>query len=241
MKSFEAKKDAQEPKGGNAMNRMKKVLAGVLGIGMLALGLTVKAYAYDDLISADNTAQITITIHPNINRSVTITTDSVNMDLGAVSLTGEFVSTQTVSPAVVTVGGTYGNTDLLLSANISGGWTFDATSTSIDTDRLATWVTFSNTSVNTAPSQDTAYFNGTVDSANGDLVAVDAVNYAPVRVGNNTADINGRFENNTAAGSMNGIGIGVQRNMWLFFRMPSATTYPNDQKITFVLTVEQGS
>ena len=136
-------KQCQTKKGGTTMNAMKKLVAGVLGIGMLALGLTVKAEAYADSIMADNTAQITITIRPNINRSVTITTDNVNMDLGLVDLTGVYVATQTVTPATVTISGTYGNTDLLLSANITGGWTFDASSNTIEQDKLATWVTFS--------------------------------------------------------------------------------------------------
>jgi hypothetical protein len=221
------------------MNRMKKLIAGVLGIGLLAVGLSVKAHAYTDAIMADNTAQITITIRPNVNRLVTITTDNVNMDLGLVDLTGDFVSTQTVSPATVTIGGTFGNTDLLLSANISGGWTFDGSSDTIDSDALATWVTFTSTNVAATPSQTGSYFDGTVLADDKDLIAVDAVDYPSIRVGNNSGTLDGRFEDNST--SMNGMLVGNERHMWMMFRMPSATTVADEQNITFVLTVEQGS
>ena len=221
------------------MNTMKKLVAGVLGIGMLALGLVVKAQAYTDSVMADNTAQITITIRPNVNRSVTITTDNVNMDLGLVDLTGAYVATQTVKPATVTIGGSFSNTDLLLSANISGGWSFDASSNTIEQDKLATWVTFSNTSIANAPAQDANYFNGTGESAGTALLAVDAANYPATRVGNDHTVQPGHFEN--GSDSMNEMNIGDKRHMWMMFRMPSATTVTANQYITFVLTVDQGS
>ena len=64
-------------KGGIAMktNQLKTV---VLSLGLLAvglMGLASKAHAYTDALNSNNTAQITITITPNVDRSVTITTD----------------------------------------------------------------------------------------------------------------------------------------------------------------------
>ena len=225
------------------MNIARKIIAGVVGIGMLAMGLMVmsasKAQAiYTDAINPDNTAQITVTIRPNINRSVTISTDSMNMDLGAVDVTGAFVSTQNVTPATVTIGGTYGNTDLLLSADITGGWEFDASSESIDTNRIATWVSFSATDVTDAPGQANSYFNGTLAGTDADLLGVDGTYFAAARVGYNGGTLNGAFEDNVT--TMNNMTLNSLRHMWMLFRMPSETNTTGDQKITFVLTVEQG-
>ena len=217
-------------------NAMKKGLLGLLAMGVMA-GLVGKAQAYTDAFPANNTAQITITITPNVDRSVTITTDTVGMlDLGNVSL-GAYVSTQTVSPATVTVQGTIGNTDLLLSANITspGGspWSFDADSTTVESDAIASWLTLTSVSSVTVPSQSYEYFNGTAAGASSDLV-----DGSYTRIGDG-ATLNGRFEN--AITNTNNLGTGTtQRHMWFFFRMPSATTNANPQKLTYILTVDQG-
>ena len=236
----------KDDKGGKTMKSIiKKLSKGIIGIGALALGLAgltvTKAQAYTDTIASNNTAQITITITPNVDRSVTITTDNVNMDLGNVTLTGGFVSTQTVSPATVTVGGTIGNTDLLLSANITGGWTFDADSSTIDTDALATWVSFTSISSATAPSQNGEYFSGVNGTEANSAILASATNvFAPVRVGTNFATLPGLFENNVT--SMNRLDPTVQnkRHMWMFFRMPGQTSTASSQQVTFVLTVDTG-
>ena len=227
------------------MNAIKKTVAGLFGIGMLALGLmtmgAVKAYAYTDAISANNTAQITITIRPNVDRSVTITTDNVVMDLGFVTLTGSYVSTQTVSPSTVTIGGSIGNTDLLLSANIAGGWTFDADSSTLNTDALATWVSFTGISSVTAPSQNSEYFFGVNGAeSNSALLATASNSYAATRVGTNFATLPGLFENSVT--SMNRLDPSVQnkRHMWMNFRMPDQTTTSANQFVTFILTVDSG-
>ena len=226
------------------MNAVKKIVASLTGIGMLALGLMVAgrgtAQAYSDAVTADNTAQITITIRPNVNRSVTITTDTVGMlDMGNVSVTGGFVSTQTVSPATVTVGGTFGNTDLLLSGNIVGGWNFDNSSSSLETDNLATWVSFTSISSATAPSQNSEYFNGNTQGTNSDLLAGGSAspNVAAIRIGAG-GTTGGEFENDFT--NMNNMVVNSQRHMWTFFRMPSGTSTTDDQKVTLVLTVESG-
>ena len=244
MKEILNHNDTPKPKGGSkTMNsKMKQLLSAVLTVGLLALGTMVgKVHAYSDALNTNNTAQITITIRPNVDRSVTITTDNVNMDLGNVDLTGSYVSTQTVSPATVTIGGTFGNTDLLLSANISGGWNFDADSSTLDTDNLATWVSFTSISSATAPSQAGEYFAG-VDGteANSAILSSGSATFAPLRVGTNFATLPGKFENNIT--TMNRLDPTTQnkRHMWMAFRMPSQTTTTSNQLITFILTVDSG-
>ena len=220
------------------MNR-KKLIGALLVVGMMAMGLVEKAQAYTDALLGNNTAQITITIRPNVDRSVTITTDNVNMDLGYIDLTGSYSSTQTVSPATVTIGGTFGNTDLLLSADINGGWNFDASSDTLNQNALATWVTFTDVNVAAAPAQDANHFFG-VDGTEPttDLLAAAGNSYPSTRVGTNAATAHGIFEDNTI--SMNGLTVGAKRHMWMKFRMPSDTTVTDEQKVTFVLTVDTG-
>lgn len=221
------------------MSKLVRRMSKLVGVGMMAAGLMVgvarKAHAYSDALNSNNTAQITITITPNVDRSVTIDTGNVNMNLGAVSLgpLGSIVSTQTVSPATVTVQGTISNTDLLLSANIAGGWSFSADSTSVVTDSLATWVTLTGISTATAPTQDDVYFNGTTAGTASDLVSG-----TYVRVGTDSTTPHGSFENGVDSNRLPG-GT-TKRHLWTFFRMPSETTTSADQKITFILTVDQG-
>ena len=227
-------------KGGIAMktNQLKTV---VLSLGLLAvglMGLASKAHAYTDALNSNNTAQITITITPNVDRSVTITTDNVHMDMGNVNLTGSFVSTQTVRPSTVTIGGTMGNTDLLLSGNITGGWNFDASSSTLEQNKLATWVSFTSISTAVAPAQNTEYFRGEDGTGSSALLASDTADFAATRVGTDAATLPGRFENDLT--SMNGLAVSTQRHMWMFFRMPSATTITDAQRVTFILTVDSG-
>jgi hypothetical protein len=220
---------------------LKKLAVGIMGVGLLALGFAGKSFAmpYSDALNGNNTAEITISITPNVDRSVTISTAGVNMDLGAVDITGAFVSTKTEQPAVVTIGGTYGNTDLWLSANITtiGGtpWTLDSDSDTIEADHLATWATFTNTGAPAAPSQDATHFKGNAAGAGSDLVADQN---RIIRVGADAASGAGAYEDGTT--DTNNMALGQQRKLWTFFRMPSATTNTSPQRIRFVLTVDQG-
>ena len=217
------------------MNVMKKLTAGILG--MLVLGMAAsKVYAYSDNFPTNDTAQITITITPNVDRQVYITTDNVNMNLGAMSL-GALVSTQTVLPATVTVVGTIANTDLFLTASIAsdgGLWSFDSDSTTVETNSLAAWMTLTATTVNDVPQQDKlGAFGGTDTSLGSDLVTT-----APgVRIGSGATP--GRYED--ASTDCNNIAAGTtKRHLWTYFRMPSDTTTTFAQRVTFILTVGEG-
>jgi hypothetical protein len=222
------------------MNR--KLTAVVVGLGMLVMGMMVKrAHAsYTDYLPANNTAQITVTIAPRVDRSVTISTDSPAgmLDMGMFDL-GTNVSTQTVSPATVTVQGTIANTDLWLSAKIenTGGntpWQFDTDSATEESDYIATWVSLTGTDVTSKPTQGVnGCFNGTTPGATSDLV-----DGSIQRIGNG-APLDGRFEdsvtssNNFAAGT-------IRRHMWMYFRLPNGTSAADPEKITFILTVDAG-
>ena len=220
----------------------KKMIAVVVGLGMLAMGMMVsKAQAsYSDYLPANNTAQITITIAPKIDRSVTITTDAPSgmLDLGALDL-GPAVSTQTVYPATVTVQGTIANTDLWLSANIASqgtAWQFDTDASAAESDYIAAWVTLTGTDVTATPAKDANNFNSNTVGANSDLVDGTIQRLGHEVTGDNP---NGRFEDN--ATSSNNFATGsTKRHMWMYFRMPSGTSTPEAQKITFVLTVDSG-
>lgn len=225
--------------GTKTMNKWMKQLVAVMTVGLMALAGTMKHNAWADRDVTNDTATIVITITPNVDRAVTITTDNVNMNLGNVDLSSTTpdvsVATQTVSPATVTVTGTIANTDLLLSANITNAagetaWSFETASGNVLTDRIATWVTFSGISTTTTPSQTGSFFNGTAPGTNSDLV-----DGTSARVGTDSTTDDGRYENGF---SMNRFGTGsTKRHMWMRFRMPSGTTSSAAENIKFILTV----
>ena len=215
-------------------NKIRKLAVGILGVGLLAMGWAGKAEAaYTDSIMTNNTAQITITITPSIDRSVTISTGNVNMDLGVLAL-GVGVTTQTVTPATVTVQGTITNTDLWLSANIAGGWAFDINSADQETDKLATWMTLTSTATTATPAQTGSAFNGTTAVAGSDLV-----DGSFTRIGSDAAAGAGRFEDGTTDTDHLAAGT-FERHLWTYFRLPNGSSVTNAQKITFILTVDQG-
>ena len=218
-------------------NNTKKYLA-TLVVGMLALGSLLVGEAKADANVANDTATIQITITPNVDRGVTIATQTVNMDLGLVDLN---VSTQTVSPATVTIQGNLTNTELDLSAGISGGWTFEPTATSTTTDKLKTWVVFTATTTNATPAKN----NNTFDNSN-DFLSSTVAEFSGTRVGSSSGgggNINNSFEDNSgnAFADMDALNPGALRHMWMYFTTPDLTTTSAAQLIRFYLTVKAGS
>jgi len=220
------------------MRKLVGVIVGVVGIVMGSV-MVEKLWAYSDAIATNNTAQLTITITPNVDRGVTITTTNAFMDLGTVDLSstiaGVSSSTQTVNPSTVTITGTFGNTDLLLTASINSAgtaWSFDASSDGVVTDQIAVWTVFTGVSTATLSStQDSIYFNGDTAGTGSDLVS----GPFPLRVGETAG--NGRFENGL---DTNNLAVDAQRHMFMRFRMPSATTATDAQNLAFQLTVGAG-
>lgn len=223
--------------GRTAMKLLNRLTA-VLAIGTLTVMSLMVKDAKADANVANDTATIMITITPNVDRSVSIDTNNVAMDLGLVNLNA---STQTVRPATVTIGGNLTNTELDLSAQISGGWGFEPTATSTTTDLLKVWAVFTATTVFTTPTKN----NNTFDNTN-DYLSATGTSFPGTRVGSSSGgggNINNSFEDNSgnAFADMDALNPNMKRHLWLYFVTPDVTSTAAAQQIRFYLTVKQGS
>ena len=224
------------------MNKHMKKLLGLAGTAFLALGLLVlntsKAHAVysGDSISSNNAAGMVIRITPNADRGVQISTGNVHLNLGVVDLGA---STQTVTPATVTIQGNMIGCELELSASITGGWVFQnfQTRTSTGANQLNVWATFTSISTGLAPAtQDDEYFR--VGTSSGAKLTALGPTFAasPIGViGNNGI---GGFENNEGGtGDMDDMVAGNVRHLFTYFTLPPTTSITGPQDINFVLSL----
>ena len=194
-----------------------------------------------------STDSCTVTITPSAAYLVQITTGNTNLNMGSVNLN---TTTQTVTASTVTVLSSYAYTGLKLQgAMYATGtpWTFSANTAVATIDQLQTWVVFTDTSVNTTPAQDTHHFVGTVPGAAGSNV-VDATSRIVGTTGGACPGI-GAAGNlftetpNTTAGykSMECMPAnaadanGSVAYMWMFFKLPPATTDLTPKLVSFIL------
>ncbi len=230
------------------MSKYMRKLAGLAGSLFLALGVLVMdtTPVHADFDISNDSAALVIRIRPNIDRSVTIATGDVHMDLGYVTMGA---STWTIRPATVTIGGNISNTELSLTAQIFGGWVFDNTQTITSTasaeNVLLAYVQFTGVSTGIAPAQDIEYFrvgttSGTkiVPTNTGPILTMTPVGIA---AGSNI----GRFENNAGSvgptnADMDSISPTAVRHMYSYFTLPPVTTIATDQDIQYTLTVRAG-
>ncbi len=77
-----------------------KIVSITATFGMLAVGLMIGANNVRADISSNNVTALTITITPNADRGVEISSANSSLDLGAVDMN---FSTKTVYPATVTI------------------------------------------------------------------------------------------------------------------------------------------
>ena len=225
---------------------MKKLVG--LASTVLALGLLVMSPApvQADFDISNDSAAMVIRIRPNIDRSVTISTGDVGMDLGYVTMGA---STWTIHPATVTIGGNINNTELSLTAQISGGWVFDNTQTVTSTasaeNVLLAFVQFTGVSTGIAPAQDNEYFRVGTTSGTKIVSATTSPNFIGVPVGLAGSSGIGRFENNAGSAGptnadMDSITPTAVRHMFSYFTLPPVTTLATDQDIQYTLTVRAG-
>ena len=226
------------------MNTLKRVVSGIVGLGMLALGLVVlnssKAQAYSDTISSNDATAIVIRITPRADRGVEISTgDASFLELGTIDIGA---STQTVSPATVTITGNMAETELDLSASITGGWVFDNNQITASTgaNQLNAWVSFTSISTGGIPATNNTEEYFRVGSSSGAKLTSLTQTFTGTRVGLSGADGVGRFENNEGgAGNMDRMVNYSKRHMWTFFRLPPTTTITSQQTINIVLSVTE--
>ena len=195
-------------------------------------------WARADSNPSNDSAALSIRITPNFERGVTIETGSVNMDLGYMDMDA---STQTVSPATVTITGNILNTELNLAASITGGWVFDPNQTyeSTGTNQLNAWVSFTSSNVAAIPSQDGEFFR--VGASSGAKIVSDTNVFGPVAVGIAGGSGIGRFEGNAGGSAdMDSMNPTSQRHLWLRFKTPATTSVIADQQVQFQLSVRPG-
>ncbi len=202
---------------------MKLMIALVFGLG---LAKNVQAATSDSL---------TVTIQPNVFYDVSIATTDSAMDLGQVALGA---STQTVRPATFTINSTYLNTDLTLNGAINNtgagvNWQFDADTSDQESDFLAAWATFTSTTLATAPSQGGDFFEGTTPGAGSDVINTTA-RYAGTSA-TDGADVF-ELESTGDAIDMDGMNNADEAHLWLYFRLPSASTDGDPQAVSIILT-----
>ncbi len=216
---------------------LKKVSTAVIGVGLLTLGLMVwnvskvQAYAGDSISSNDATA-VVVRITPRADRGVQISTgDNGYLNLGTVDLGA---STQTVSPATVTITGNMNTTELDLSATITGGWVFNNAETFASTagaaNQLNAWVSFTSISTGGVPAvnNNDEYFR--VGTSSGAKLTSLTQSFSGVRVGRQSATGIGRFENDESnSGDMDNLAPTSLRHLWTFFRLPPTTSITGQQ------------
>jgi hypothetical protein len=214
---------------------MKRTLKAALA---LAIGLSFWA----SRVQAAEADSLMVTITPNAFYAVDIATGSVNLNLGSVDLG---TSTQTVSPATVTVQSSFATTDLRLVGGIAAAsdpWLFDADTSNQNGDRLAAWATFTSIARSSAPTQTGDYFSGTVPAAADSDVISTTSRYVGDSATQSTSNL---FENNTefANKDMDSLPPSPDANalshLWLYFRLPNATTGTGAQNVTITLTAVQ--
>ncbi|OGR82183.1 MAG: hypothetical protein A2901_04320 [Elusimicrobia bacterium RIFCSPLOWO2_01_FULL_54_10] len=217
---------------------MRKILILFASLSFLTLG--TRAWADSD--PSNDSAAVTIRITPNFERGVQIETGSVHMDLGLVNMGA---STQTVSPATVTILGNILNTELNLAASITGGWVFDPNQTfeSTGTNQLNVWASFTSISTASAPAQGNEYFR--VGTSSGAKIISNTNLFGPAAVGFAGSAGIGRFENNAgnngpSPADMDGMNPNAQRHLWLYFRLPDTTSVSAEQEIQFQFSVRPG-
>lgn len=190
-------------------------------------------------VMAASTDTLTVTILPNAYYAVDIDTANVGLDLGTLSMGA---STQTVRPSTVSIQSTFATTDLKLQGSIDSAgtpWTFDTSSATVEADSLAAWATFTSVARSSAPSQSGDYFSGTVPGAAGSDMISSSNYYVGSSLSDGTSNL---FETNSGFGSKDMDALPPEPNaaakahLWLYFRLPNATTSSAAQNISITIT-----
>ena len=215
---------------------LKKLTRGIMALAVgFVLARTARAQQTSD--------SLTVTITPNAYYAVAVDTTATSLNLGSIALGAV---TGTVLPATVTVNSTYAQTDLTLIgfATTTAGvpWTFDLDTTSTETDKVAVWAVFTDTSVVATPMWGVdGAFSGTQPPQNGSDVVSDQ---AAIDVGDGGGFTSRYVLTPGSAGykSMEDIPssaadlAGSRSKLWFRFRLPAATTSNTAQRLTFTIT-----
>ncbi|MCG3204501.1 MAG: hypothetical protein KCHDKBKB_01216 [Elusimicrobia bacterium] len=189
-------------------------------------------------IFAGSTGTLTVSVTPNAYYAVVIDTSNVSLNLGTVDLGA---STQTVRPSTVSIQSTFATTDLKLQGFISSAgtaWSFDNDTTSVEPDNLAAWATFTSVARSSAPTQTGGYFSGTQSGVNNSDVISNSDRYVGTQAG-----LTNLFEADSGDFAFKDMDAlppepdsNAKSHLWLYFRLPNATTTSNAQNISITIT-----
>jgi len=205
----------------------------VFALVLAAVCLLWPAAARADKDPSNDAAQLVVSVTPRVDRGIEIDTENVNLDMGLVNLGA---STQTVRPATVTIQGNITNIELVLSAQITGGWVFDDNVTaSTETDKLGVWAVLKDTTSSAVPSKSGSDF----DDAQDAMESATSV-FGATRAGLPGGDTgtNDRFEDGTV--NMDSLIPGTKRHLWFYFNTPPYTSTAAEQQIQFTISVTPG-
>ncbi len=206
----------------------QKIVRSIVTFGMLALGmigLVNKAQA--TAISSNNATALTITITPNVDRGVEISSAIATLNLGSVDMN---FSTKTVFPATITIVGNISSTELTLLSTITAAgldsWNFDDAPLTVEADQMAVWSLFSGVSISSVPTDNEfVVYNATVTQS-------------MVALADQIGDALSRFEGGWTGSDMDSMTPQTVRHLWTRMRTPSSTSRTATQAVVFTLTVQ---
>ena len=211
---------------------MKKLMMMVA----VMMGLTVAAGA----LPVD---QLTITLTPNVNANVAITTTTVRwQNVGAGEIAGLDLGTldlgataYMIQPATFTMTGSFAAMEVSVEAvgYTMGAWSFDADGTANE-DALQVYALMSAATEPDAPVL-TDYDNGSGDNV-GDQIIASARRYG--RSGSEDVLNNSIYQKSSYNSASENMANGEQRHMWLRADLPPSTSDTGARAFAVMLTAQ---
>jgi hypothetical protein len=215
---------------------MKKLLMAVLLVAGLACGAW-----------AANADQLTITLTPNVNANVAITTTTVkwqNVGVGPIAGTGLDLggldlgaTVYMIQPATFTMTGSYATMEVEVQAvaNSMGAWTFDADGTA-EENQLQVYALMSATTKIDAPGVVLDNYDDGSTGNTGDQIIATPRRYG--RSGSYDGTFNSVYQKASYDGASEHMANNDQRHMWLRADLPPSTTDTGARSFSVVLTAQ---
>ena len=187
--------------------------------------------------------QLTITLTPNVNANVAITTTTVRwqnvgvgeiagLDLGTLDLGA---TAYMIQPATFTMTGSFAAMEVEAQAvgYTMGAWSFDADGTANE-DALQVYSLMSAATEPDAPAL-TDYDNGSADNV-GDQIIASARRYG--RSGSDDGGNDNAFQKAAYSSASENLANGEQRHMWLRADLPPSTSDTGARAFAVMLTAQ---
>ena len=187
--------------------------------------------------------QLTITLTPNVNANVAITTTTVRwQNVGVGEIAGLALGSldlgatvYMIQPATFTMTGTFAAMEVSVEAvgYTMGAWSFDADGTANE-DALQVYSLMSAVTEPDAPAL-TDYDNGSADNV-GDQIIASARRYG--RSGSDDGTNDSIYQKASYAAASENLANGEQRHMWLRADLPPSTSDTGLREFAVMLTAQ---